>query len=107
MTISLAAAFPMPILHYLSKLFHITASVSAMPMLKKNLQVGPYELKNMIFWPPAFGTVGLNFSVFIYDNQLQLALLADRSVLKSVEEGMDLLEEIMREIERMDIVLGE
>lgn len=107
MTISLAAAFPMPILHYLSKLFHITASVSAMPMLKKNLQVGPYELKNMIFWPPAFGTVGLNFSVFIYDNQLQLALLADRSVLKSVEEGMDLLEEIMREIERMDIALGE
>ncbi|KXJ71300.1 hypothetical protein RP20_CCG020892 [Aedes albopictus] len=106
-TISLAAAFPMPILKYLSKLFHITASVSAMPMLKKNLQVGPYELKDMIFWPPAFGSVGLNFSLFVYGNQLQLALLADRSVLGTVREGMYLLEEIMSEIERMDTVMGE
>ncbi|XP_019557031.3 uncharacterized protein LOC109426046 [Aedes albopictus] len=106
-TISLAAAFPMPILKYLSKLFHITASVSAMPMLKKNLQVGPYELKDMIFWPPAFGSVGLNFSLFVYGNQLQLALLADGSVLGTVQEGMDLLEEIMHEIERMDTVMGE
>ncbi|XP_062559559.1 uncharacterized protein LOC134224250 [Armigeres subalbatus] len=105
--ISLAATFPTQILKYISKFFHITASVSVMPVLKTNLQVGSYELKNMIFWPPAFGTVGLNVSVFVYGNQLQLALLADRSVLGTVEEGMALLEQIMHEIKRMDMLMGE
>ncbi|XP_065090965.1 uncharacterized protein LOC135711916 [Ochlerotatus camptorhynchus] len=104
--IILAATFPVPILEYLSKMFRITASVSVMAVLKETLKVGPYELKDLIFWPPTFGTVGLNFSVFVYGNQLQLSLLADRNVLPAVDDATELLQEVLREIERMDAVMG-
>ncbi|XP_055533818.1 uncharacterized protein LOC129723552 isoform X2 [Wyeomyia smithii] len=103
----LPGIFPGPLLTFLAKQFRIIASISVMPPLAKRIHIGMYELHDMFYWPPAFGTVGFNFAVLSYAGELQLALLADRQMLRSHNEGQQLLRELFLEIERMNIVLRE
>lgn len=104
---TLPSICPLPILRLLSNLFRITASVSIMPPLKRRLHLGPYELSDVYFWPPAFGSVGVNLTAFSYGGQLRLTLLADRAIFHTCEEGLALLNEFFREMKRMEQVLNE
>lgn len=77
-----------------------------MPELQHRFQVGRHEFGELYFWSPLFGNTGLNISALCYDGELRLALLADRSVIGSVEEGQNLLNDLFQEIQRMDILLN-
>ncbi|XP_052563043.1 uncharacterized protein LOC120422232 [Culex pipiens pallens] len=104
---TLPSICPLPVLRLLSNLFRITASVSIMPPLKHRLRLGPYELSDVYFWPPAFGSVGVNLTAFSYGGQLRLTLLADRTLFRTSEEGQTLLNEFFSEMGRMERVLSE
>ncbi|EDS26376.1 conserved hypothetical protein [Culex quinquefasciatus] len=104
---TLPSICPLPILRLLSNLFRITASVSIMPPLKHSLRLGSYELSDVYFWPPAFGSVGVNLTAFSYGGQLRLTLLADRTLFQTSEQGQALLNEFFSEMGRMERVLSE
>ncbi|XP_055607331.1 uncharacterized protein LOC129755049 [Uranotaenia lowii] len=88
-------------LRYLSRQFPVTMGVSLLGDIPPKFQFGPFALEKYSFWPPSFGTVGISLTMQSYGGQLQLGLTADRNIFQSSQEGQALLEDLVRQIERL------
>ena len=61
-----------------------------------------HKVKDMIFWAPSSGEIGLNLSLLSYQGALKIGVFADENTVKEPEDLIDLMDESYEEL--MDFV---
>ncbi|XP_015609038.1 uncharacterized protein LOC107274419 [Cephus cinctus] len=71
----------------------------------EEVQILGHVLKSIAFWMPHRGSTGIGYSVLSYNGNLNLSLIADKALISNEKLLSDILENTVREIERLyDII---
>src|SRR5581483_118014 len=57
------------------------AVVSSLPGPKRHVRIAGARMRNLVFWPPQSGGIGLGLSFFSYAGQLSFGISADLALL--------------------------
>jgi WS/DGAT/MGAT family acyltransferase len=95
--LSLAAAghLPIPLEKKLVNLIGTksVAVVSNLPGPKRHVRIGGARMRNLVFWPPQAGGIGIGVSFFTYAGALSIGISADRNVLPNPQRVLDVMRE--------------
>jgi diacylglycerol O-acyltransferase / wax synthase len=69
------------------------AVVSNLPGPKRHVRLAGARLKNLVFWPPQAGGMGVGISFFSYAGELSVGLSADRNVIPNPQLVLDFFRE--------------
>ncbi|MDR3417883.1 MAG: wax ester/triacylglycerol synthase family O-acyltransferase [Nevskia sp.] len=100
--LGLAAAgrLPMPLERRLVNLIgsRSVAVVSSLPGPKRHVRIAGARMRDLVFWPPQSGGIGLGLSFFSYAGQLSFGVSADLALLPNPRGLLDAFE---MELERL------
>lgn len=71
------------------------AVVSNLPGPKRHVRLAGARLKNLVFWPPQAGGMGVGISFFSYAGGLSVGLSADRNVIPNPQTVLEFFQEEM------------
>jgi diacylglycerol O-acyltransferase / wax synthase len=69
------------------------AVVSTLPGPKRHVRLAGARLKNLVFWPPQAGGMGVGISFFSYAGELSVGLSADRNVIPNPQTVLEFFQE--------------
>ena len=75
-----------------------SAVVSSLPGPKRHVHIAGAKLKNLVFWPPQAGGIGIGISFFSYGGALSVGISADRNLLPNPQ---GLLADFMSELNQL------
>jgi WS/DGAT/MGAT family acyltransferase len=78
------------------------AVVSSLPGPRRHVRIGGARMRNLVFWPPQSGGIGLGLSFFSYAGQLSFGISADLALLPSPR---GLLEAFRSELEGLQALV--
>ncbi|XP_014610836.1 PREDICTED: uncharacterized protein LOC106790457 [Polistes canadensis] len=79
---------------------HSTMIFSNLPGCQEVRILG-YSVKNIIFWIPNKSNTGIGFSLFSYNEQVHLSIVADKALVKNDKVFSKILENTVYEIEQL------
>lgn len=79
---------------------HSTMIFSNLPGCQEVRILG-YSVKNIIFWIPNKSNTGIGFSLFSYNEQVHLSVVADKALVKNDKVFSKILENTVYEIEQL------
>ncbi|CAH1968247.1 unnamed protein product [Acanthoscelides obtectus] len=97
---------PIPILARTLRADKVTMSISNLPGVPKVQVYGGQQLEKLVFFTPHRGTAGMGITIITYDNKFQMGLMIDKVLISSKEEAQKLLDDVLKEIRRMEEELG-
>jgi WS/DGAT/MGAT family acyltransferase len=77
------------------------AVVSNLPGPAREVRIAGAKLKNLVFWPPQAGGMGIGLSFFTYAGTLHLGISADRAVLGNPQGLLQALHEELDGLTRL------
>jgi WS/DGAT/MGAT family acyltransferase len=78
------------------------AVVSSLPGPRRHVHIGGARMRNLVFWPPQSGGIGLGLSFFSYAGRLSFGVSADLALLPSPR---GLLEAFRSELEELQALV--
>ena len=78
------------------------AVVSSLPGPRRHVRIGGARMRNLVFWPPQSGGIGMGLSFFSYAGQLSFGVSADLALLPSPR---GLLEALRSELEELQTLV--
>jgi len=80
------------------------AVVSSLPGPRRQVRIGGALMRNLVFWPPQSGGIGMGLSFFSYAGRLSFGVSADLALLPSPR---GLLEALRSELEELQTLVPE
>lgn len=72
------------------------AVVSNLPGPKRHVRIAGARLRNLVFWPPQAGGIGVGVSFFTYAGEMSIGISADRALLPNPQRLLDAMQEELR-----------
>lgn len=78
-----------------------TAVVSNLPGPKRHIRIAGARLRNLVFWPPQAGGIGIGISFFTYAGELSIGISADHNLLPNPQRLLEAMHEELRLLQRL------
>ncbi|KRT82464.1 hypothetical protein AMK59_4461 [Oryctes borbonicus] len=78
-----------------------TVSLSNLPGIRA-ITINGQLLRDIVFWTPNVALTGVGLTMLTYDNRIQAGLVADKTLLSSREDAVDILQSIFKYLDLLE-----